>query len=174
VRLNATARLIALSLFAALMGPSTAGAEGETLTLLKPVPFADSSFVRKEVRAECQLQDRLPEFIAEFAKGDFGKVEFSNELGSAGPGKVLFVEITDVTESGNAWTGRSKALTIKGELREGGKVIGSFRSRRSTSGGAFGGYKGSCAFLGRCAKTLAKDVAQWLKNPEMNATLSNQ
>jgi hypothetical protein len=175
MRFNATARLIALSLFAALLGPPAAAAQGETLTILKPVGFAERSFVRDAVRKECQLQDKLPQFIAEYAKGDFGEITFLDGAGGGdAPGKVLFVEITEVNESGNAWTGRSKALAIEGELREDGKVIGSFRSRRATQGGAFGGYKGACSFLGRCAKALGKDVAEWLKNPEMNSTISSQ
>ena len=88
-------------------------------------------------------------------------------------GKVLALEIVGTDEHGNAFTGRSKSLTVKGELREDGKVIGTFRARRSTSGGVFGGYKGNCAFFGRCAKTLGKDIVGWLQKPAMNSVLND-
>ncbi len=40
-------------------------------------------------------------------------------------------------------------------------------------GGFMGAYKGTCALLGRCTKTLGKDIAEWLKNPVNNATLGD-
>ena len=42
------------------------------------------------------------------------------------------MQIIDAAEAGNAFAGRHKSLTIKGELREQGEVVGSFRARRST------------------------------------------
>lgn len=167
---TALARGILVSLLATLLGSSSATAlEGE-LTILKPIEFGETAIVREEVRDQCQLQTRLPEFIAEYAKQEVEDIVFSESVSDKTPGKVLIVEITDVSETGNFWTGRSGALTIRAELREDGEVIGTFRSRRATQGGAFGGYKGRCAFLGRCAKALGRDVAKWLEDPVMDAT----
>jgi hypothetical protein len=163
-------RGILLSLLATLVGSSWVHATEGDLTILKPIEFGEDALVRDAVRAECQLQTRLPDFIAEYAKKHIQNIAFSDSVSDKTPGRVLIVKITDVTETGNAWTGRSSALTIRAELREDGKVTGTFRSRRSTQGGAFGGYKGSCAFLGRCAKTLGMDIAKWLENPVMDAT----
>jgi len=58
-------------------------------------------------------------------------------------------------------------------LKENGEVIGSFTGARYSGGGAFGGFKGTCAILGRCIETLGKDIATWLKDPTMNAMLGN-
>jgi hypothetical protein len=64
-------------------------------------------------------------------------------------------------------------VTVEGELVENGEVIGSFTASRYSSGGAFGGFKGTCAILGRCIQSIGKDIAAWLKNPTMNAMLGN-
>jgi hypothetical protein len=35
---------------------------------------------------------------------------------------------------------------------------------RDSTGGAFGGYNGSCNVLRRCAIVLGKDIAGWVRN----------
>jgi hypothetical protein len=164
------AHAIFLALAIAFMGLSGAAVAGEPLTIVQPVGFAEEAFVRPEVRDECQLQTKVPGFIAEYAKADFDISTATSAEGN-GPGKVLVVEVIGTDEAGNAWTGRQKALTIRGELRENGEVIGSFKARRSTMGGFMGGYKGNCAFFGRCAKAIGQDVANWLKKPAMNSVI---
>ena len=44
---------------------------------------------------------------------------------------------------------------------------------RGGGGGAFGGYKGTCAILGRCVQAIGKDVGGWLLAPSMNAKLGD-
>jgi len=125
--------------------------------------------VREEVKAQCQLQTKLPGFVQEYAKASGIDVVLVDALPKSG--RVLDLQISDTGEGGNAWTGRLKTLTISGRLLENGKEVGSFRGRRSTTGGFYGGFKGNCALFGRCAQTLGKDVAGWLKAPTANATI---
>lgn len=160
-----------LTVFVAIVLLQAVPAIAEPLTVQKPIGFAKDAMVRDAVRDECELQTRLPDFVAEAATG--WNVSFAEDIASVHSGKVLALEITETDEHGNAFTGRSKSLTVKGELRENGKVIGSFRARRSTMGGVFGGYKGNCAFFGRCAKAIGQDIAGWLQKPGMNSVLSD-
>ena len=67
--------------------------------------------------------------------------------------------------------GHRKGITLTGKLFENDRVIASLSAMRSSGGGAFGGFKGSCAVLNRCAETLAKDIATWLGNPTTGARL---
>ena len=163
-----------LSLLVALVGiaalPLIAGAGSQNVVMLRAVPFADDAFVRPAVRDECKLETRVADYIVA-ASG--GAVSTVGELNGNDKAAVLDVQITDTTESGNAFAGRHKSLTLQGELRENGEVVGSFLARRSTMGGVFGGYRSNCSFLARCAKTLGRDVAQWLRNPSMNARLGD-
>jgi hypothetical protein len=64
-------------------------------------------------------------------------------------------------------------VLIKGSLAEKGKVLGDFNARRYSGGGMFGEYKGTCSILGRCVKTLGKDVAEWLAHPVSQAALGD-
>jgi len=126
--------------------------------------YGANSGVTDNVRNECTLEHKVAEYIVEAAPGA--------SVGAAGtPGRVLAVEITTVIGAGGgAWSG-AKSLELTGTLTENGAPIGTFRGRRSTSGGAFGGYKGTCTLLHRDAKALGQDIAGWLAAPTMNALL---
>jgi hypothetical protein len=144
-------------------------AAAESVSVLRLTPFAEGTMVRPEVKAQCQIETKLPGFVQEYAKANGIEVVLVDTLPKTG--RVLDLQISDTGEGGNAWTGRLKTLTVTGRLLENGKEVGSFRGRRSTTGGAFGGWKGNCALFGRCAQTLGKDVAGWLKAPTPNATI---
>jgi hypothetical protein len=148
--------------------PGAARAEG-SIKLLRSLGFAEESFVRPEVKSECKLESRLPQWIQEYAHGNGIQVELVDALPKSG--RVLEVQIADTIETGNAWTGRQKGLEIRGRLFDGGELVGSFRGRRMTMGGFMGGYKGACSFFGRCAKTLGRDVADWLKAPAKDSMI---
>jgi len=147
-------------------------AEDTVYTVAKSVPFAEGSMASADVQATCTLDTRLPEFIQAAAKRGVKVVISDEPLENAG-GKVLRLTIVHVVGGGGgAWSG-AKSVTVSGELTENGEVIGSFTASRFSGGGAFGGFKGTCALLGRCIKTLGKDIAGWLKNPTMHAMLGN-
>lgn len=145
---------------------------GPAVTIASSVPFDKNSQASDAVRKECTLDTRLPEFIEAQAKEQGIKVV----RGSATPqgkGRVLVMEITHVLGiGGGAWSG-PKSVTIEGKLYDNGKLIGSFKARRQSGGGAFAGYKSTCAILGRCIETLGSDVAEFLAKPRMNATLGD-
>jgi len=147
-------------------------AEDMTYTVVSPVPFAEGSGANSDVQISCTLDTRLPQFIESAAKRGV-KVVISEDPGEDVEGKVLRIEFTHVLGTGGgAWSG-AKSVTVQGELIENGEVIGSFTAARYSSGGAFGGFKGTCAILGRCIQSLGKDIAVWLKNPTMNAMLGD-
>jgi hypothetical protein len=147
-------------------------AEDAVYNVVSPVPFAEDSGATGKVKAECTLETRLPQFIAEAAKRGV-KVVIGPAPEEGADGKYLYLEFTHVMGAGGgAWSG-PKSVTAKGELIENGEVIGSFISSRYSTGGAFGGYKGTCSILGRCIKAMGKDIAAWLKSPTMDAQLGD-
>ena len=153
----------------ALCAQPGAASAGESIKLLRTLGYSENAFVRPAIKTECNLEQRLPESIQAYAQKNGIEIELVDKLPSSG--RVLELEIADAIETGNAWTGRQKGLVIQGRLVENGAAVGSFRGRRMTSGGFFGGYKGTCSFLGRCAKTLGHDVADWLKSPGQNSNI---
>ncbi len=153
--------------------PLAAQAGGGNLTLEKKAPFAKGLYVPDAVRAECGLEQKVPEFVQEFAKQGFDSVVLADSVSAKTAGKALSMKIVDITGTGGgAWSG-PKHVTIEGTLWQDGKVAGTFRASRYSGGGAFGGYKGTCAILGRCAKALGKDVETWAIAPSMDAALGD-
>ena len=147
-------------------------AEDAVFNVVSPVPFAEDSGATGNVKDECTLETRLPQFIAEAAKRGV-KVVIGPAPEEGAEGKYLYLEFTHILGAGGgAWSG-PKSVTAKGELIENGEVVGSFISSRFSTGGAFGGYKGTCSILGRCIKAMGKDIAAWLKSPTMDAMLGD-
>jgi len=147
---------------------------GGTLSLQKRAVFEKGSGATDAVKNECNLETKIPEFVQSFAKKDFDKINMVDTASAGTPGKALSIRITGVSGSKGGTTTGPKNLTIKGTLWQNGKVAGTFSASRFTTGGvSWIGYKGTCSMLGRCAKTLGKDVAGWLREPSMNAKLGD-
>lgn len=165
--LRLPARLVlGIALLLGLAAPvSSASAADGTLTIISPIHYKDGITVRDAVKAECGLLERVPGYVKDFAEKK-GKVELSAE--PAAKGRTLSIEIEEIRESG---TVGPKSLTVTGELKEGGKVIGTIRVRRSSMGGPFGAFGGACGILHRCAKAIGKDIAGWLEKPAMNVEM---
>jgi hypothetical protein len=79
-------------------------------------------------------------------------------------GRFLQLRIESAMAAGNAFTGHAKQVTTSAHLFENGKEIAQTTKSRDSMGGVFGGYKSSCNVLRRCAITLGKDIADWVKS----------
>jgi len=146
--------------------------ESAAIKVASDIPFGKTTEVRDNIRTECDLGGKLSGFIQKFGSSYDLNIEQSADM-AGNQGKVLHVEITNVQGyGGGAWSG-PKSVGIQGTLTENGKEIGTFHGSRHSGGGAFGGFKNTCAILGRCVKALGKDVAKWLKSPSMNASLGD-
>lgn len=144
---------------------------------IAPVIFAKELKVRTAVRKECQLLTKLPDFIQSFGQEQYAAIKLESQ--SAGAADFLKIEIVDLPRyKKNAWGGRrggrgGQWVSVEGTLIRAGKSTVSFEASRASMGGFMGGYKGTCALLGRCTKTLGKDIAAWLKNPVDGAVLGD-
>lgn len=156
-----------LSLFAAALCFSmSAAAADEVIHIPKVVPFAENTNVPAAVRDECELGEKVSAFLTESAP---------NVKVSAGPEQTRYLSmaITEVyAAGGGAWSG-PKWMTVTGTLKENDQAVASFRAKRFSTGGAFGGFKGTCSIIGRCTKAIAQDIAEWLKNPVDGAELGD-
>ena len=167
-------RSVGRTLLAAVLCVPLASLAAGTLNLQTIAPYEKGLPVPDAVRAECGLELKVVELVQTAAARNFDKVVLVQDGSKTGPGQSLAIKITGITgTAGGAWSG-AKFLTIDGTLRDNGKVIGTFRATRLSGGGAFGGYKGTCSILGRCAKALSDDVAKWLAAPTMNAKLGDE
>ncbi len=146
-------------------------AENEKIYINQTIPFTDENSIAKAILTECQLPERQAEYIEEVAKENGLNLIRDNEAVITRKGRVLLVEISNAISVGNPFTGHRKQVSIKGRLLEDGTEVASFSGLRSSMGGMFGGFKGSCVVLERCLATLAKDINGWLKAPTLNARI---
>jgi hypothetical protein len=156
-----------LSVFVLALGCAvSASAAQDTIGIPRAVPIAENVDVSQAVRNECQLGEKVSTFLVQFAPN----VAVTDDPKT---GRYLRMEITEVfATGGGAWSG-PKWMTVKGTLLENEKAIASFRAKRYSTGGAFGGFKGTCSIIGRCTKAIAEDIAEWLKNPVDGAELGD-
>lgn len=138
----------------------------DTIGIAAAVPFAEGINVPEAVRNECHLGEQVSTFLQQFAPD-------VKVAGNPKEGRYLDMSITEVFASGGgAWSG-PKWMEVKGTLLDNGTAGASFRAKRFSTGGAFGGFKGTCSIIGRCTKTIAKDIATWLKAPVDGAELGD-
>ena len=152
--------------------PQAAQHTGTGTLIIKPIGINKETYIRDAVKQECDIDGKLTQFIEQFAAGQYAAIVTDSNTGSA-DAQVLTMEIEEVQgAAGGAWSG-AKSVVVKGSLSQKGKILGDFKARRYSGGGMFGGYKGTCAILGRCVKTLGKDVAEWLAHPTSQAVLGD-
>lgn len=145
---------------------------GKTLAIL-PVTFLPGIKMHDVIREQCLLPEKLSGFIRDNTLDQYENVIVDASRVPSGA-DVLKVQIIKVlAPKGGGWSG-PKFLTVKGSLKRSGALIGSFSGKRTSMGGAFGVFKGTCDILGRCTKTLGQDIALWLQDPQKNSTLGNQ
>jgi hypothetical protein len=168
---NPSPRFLPAAAAAALLLLLTAGAAqagDRPVQVLQAIPYTESSGASETIKGECELQTKVPHFLDEFSD----QVELVTGKPDA-RGRVLELSISQVhAPGGGAWSG-AKSMTVIGTLRDGGKVVGSFTATRFSGGGVFGGYKGTCAIVGRCARAIGKDIADWLRDPKPDSRLGD-
>ena len=147
--------LVVLAAFA------SSGALAEDKLLVQSPAVLDAhAGVGDAIKHECALEATTTNWVMDALGGKAQRLE--NVSGAQG--KVLKLTIVNVAgASGGAWSG-PKSMTVRADLVESGKVIATTTKSRSSGGGAFAGYKSTCAIFGRVMKTLGSDIASWARS----------
>lgn len=145
--------------------PPRVGTPVNVIYVNQEMRYADSRMISSAVLTECRLPQQGVELLETAARGAGFNLVRDDQAVRAGRGRTLQVEIANVAAGGNAFIGHFKQVSVTGRLLEDGREVGNFHGTRSSMGGAFAAFKGSCSVLGRCLDTLTKDITVWLKNP---------
>lgn len=143
-------------------------AAAENVQLRTPVPYAEDNDISDNIKTECAIGEQLARFVK-----DYSKVPVELTPSEPAGGRVLQLEIVDAVSMGNAFLGHQKFTKVRGTLLQDGTKVASFKARRNSMGGAFGGFKGSCSVLGRTVEAMGEDIATWLTDPRDGATLGD-
>ena len=151
----------ALLAMAATLAAATASRAGEPILVQVPAAFDPNAAVSDAVRRECGVDVLLGNGVFTRVKARFPE-SAALQGSAAGNAKVLNLTILSVNAAGGGgWSGR-KAVTVRADLVQSGKIVATTLKERSSGGGAFGGFKGTCAILDRVTAALGADVASWL------------
>jgi hypothetical protein len=143
------------------------GAQQNASIHIAPIKFQNEDLIERAIVTDCDLPNVQLAELQRAASEE--RVPLAAQSGDAG--RTLEIQIVNAVAGGNAFVGHQKGVTLTGKLFENDREVASFSAMRSSGGGAFGGFKGSCAVLNRCAETLAKDITAWLGNPTTGARL---
>ena len=136
---------------------AASAAQAETITIGRVAPFGENSGASNNVKAECKLETRIPEYIVKAAKDDISIVTTSESL-VAVEGPVMIVTIAYVHASGGGnWSG-GKRVRVDIVLRENGETVDSTTIQRSSRTGF-----GTCAILKKITRVLGEDIVAWLQ-----------
>jgi hypothetical protein len=144
-------------------------AAGAAVQVPRSISFSSGAGGSQAVREQCALETKIPAFIAEFA----ADVELVDGAVDPKGGRALELSIIEVHAPGGGAFSGPKWVAVQGRLFERGRLVGSFRAKRFSTGGAFAEFKGTCDILGRCARAIGMDVARWLDEPTMDAELGD-
>jgi hypothetical protein len=160
-RIQGAVIAVALLLFAS-------GADAAVM-VSRTIPFGEDAGATQAVRDQCTLQTRVPAFIQEFAPD----VQLVDGPLPTKSGRALELSIIEVHAPGGGVFSGPKWMAVYGKLWDAGQLVGSFRAKRFSTGGAFGEFKGTCSILGRCAKAIGMDIGRWLEKPTLDAELGD-
>ena len=143
-------------------GPALAS----TPRLENPVTYHPSAGVDQTVRTECQIESMLVRHVGDQLKRVYRTEDVLVDKGGEAAGRpVLRLQITHVLGvGGGAWSG-PKAITVSAELVGNDGQVRQTKINRWSVGGMWGGFKGTCSILDRCAVSIGKDLARWVKDP---------
>ncbi|WP_460527820.1 hypothetical protein [Chitinimonas naiadis] len=153
-------------LLLAVLAHAASALAADKVLLEAPVTYHANASVVDSVKTECKIEEMLTRDVGaalvKVNKGGNGTVASAAEAGDAA---VLRLQISHVLGvGGGAWSG-PKAITVYAELVENGKVTRSGRVNRWSTGGMWGGFKGTCSILDRCSKALGADLSKWVVDP---------
>lgn len=146
--------------------PICAALADDAIAVLTPAYYLPGASVVNKVKQECGIE----QMVASRTLAALGKQGMAatavTDAASAGATPVISLGIAAVGGvGGGGWTG-PKWLTLKAEIVQQGKVSRMVQLTRTTTGGVFGGFKGTCSLIDRCATKLAEDIAHWAKDPK--------
>jgi len=148
---------------AALLLAAAAPGRAEPIHLADQVALTGASDVTDAVRQQCGLQTLLPELVAA-ASSDVQLVQ-----GQPRGGRVLTLTVEEVHAPGGGPFSGPKWMVVAAELRDGGRLVGTARAKRTTAA-PFGG---TCGQLRKVTEAIAVDLAAWLRDPRSAARLGD-
>ncbi len=174
--------LLAIAIVAGCQGPPRPGMHrgadrASTVSETAKVVYLDSKATYSDGVSpdamQCPIDAQVMKHIQIYASKKNIKIILNGKPGPTDT--VLKVTIKEAS----SLDGISQIVVIKGDLIEGGNIVGTYEAARKSSGAARGfGYRRAynndmCSSMNHCVQTLGKDTANWLAQPTTDAKLGD-
>jgi len=151
-------------LLAAIALACATGAVGQ-IAVLTPAVLDPDAPIPDAVKAECRLPEVMGDqgvrYINRQLRRQGGARKISS-LQEAGRARAIALTIVAVYGQGATYYSGAKALTVRADIIEDGKVVDSRLVRAATGRGAMGTvFGGACASFERAAKFAAGRIGKW-------------
>lgn len=132
----------------------------ETFVVQVPAVYSPTASVVRPVREQCAIEGLIGNNVFERVSDRYPGSTPLDAAPQDPASKYLKLTILDVFGvGGGGWSG-PKSITIRADLIQSGRILGSaVLKRTSVNGGILGPFKGTCGFMERIAEALGKDVA---------------
>jgi hypothetical protein len=155
------AKLPTIAMLAACLAGSTVHAQDKLLVQV-PAILDPAAPIVESVRRECGVELLVGNLAFQRVSRVFPAAAQITDAGKAGSDHVLRLTILSVHGiGGGAWTG-SKSMTVRADVVKDAAVLRTTVLQRSSTGGMWGGMRGTCGILERIATALGQDAANWL------------
>jgi len=145
-------------LIISILATPLAASANERLFLQVPAILDPSAPIPTAVKKECSLELLLGNYALSAINQRIGSVQSVSAPEQAGINKIVQLTIISAHgHGGGGWSG-PKSASIRVDISKEGTIVGSTVLTRSSRGGAFRGFTGTCAIFDRIARALGKDV----------------
>ncbi len=132
------------------------------------IPFAEGADIDPTMIADCPLQQDFAQTLARSLKS-FDPQPVPGKLDTRRKGRVLSVEIVDLSNSGNGFIGYQTYIRLKGTLYQDGKKVASFFDKANMPGD----LTTVCRQLRVSLRAEAYYIRKWMENPVDGAKLKH-
>jgi hypothetical protein len=171
---------IALVLAALFAAPLAGAAPPTSITMGEEIPFAPDvagevgllatpGGTADNIQQRCNLPRTFAQSISTRLRAQGLEVTLIPKPEEA-TGPVLKIIIEGVLGFSGPWKG-PKTLVLRGELRDGETVVGSFVVREANGMGAL--FKNTCEEFAALGDKAAVDIGKWAKAPKVRARLGS-
>lgn len=151
-----------LGIFVAVAAIS-ATAQAKDISISAKASYSNPALIQTNVKESCTaLGDNFSKYTQAALQKAGWQVAAKEAIDAETQGVAIKLEITDAVSAGNWFIGHRKSTSILATLYKDGQPVDTYVANRYSSGGFFGGFKGSCSILNRTVKTLGSDVTKWI------------
>lgn len=151
----------------ALLACGTAGAQ-DALYIPADIPFAPDADVNPDIVADCPIGKDFADTLNRSLRA-FNPQQVAGKLDTGRKGRVLDVQIVDLSNSGNGFIGYQTYVRLKGTLYQDGRKVAAFFDKATIPGE----WTSVCRQVRVALRGEAYYIRKWMENPVDGAKLKH-